>query len=134
MGFICAVKPLVETQCAEIGASEVTLHREVLENCFSILYSRRGWKQLQPKSRAVRTPVAITTGTGAGLDHSCSHPLLRLPGIRKVNSLQKCISKRQVVNEDLILCSRWFLLNRTAEKCLIKKSILGWEPKRDHFR
>lgn len=76
-----------ETHYAESGVSGMTFHREVFENWCSILYSRRGWKQLQPRSRAVWTPVAITTGTGAGLDHSCRHLLFHLPGVRKVKSL-----------------------------------------------
>ncbi|XP_063183389.1 brain and acute leukemia cytoplasmic protein isoform X3 [Chroicocephalus ridibundus] len=43
--------------------------------------AQRGWKQPHPGSRAAGTPVAITTGTGAGLDRSCRHLLLHLPGI-----------------------------------------------------
>lgn len=43
------------------------------------------------------------------------------------------MNKHQVVNEELLLCSRVFLVNQTAEEHLIKKSVLAWEPKTAHF-
>lgn len=109
---------LAETQDGEYRVSEVTLHREVFENAFPFFtVARLGAAQW--KSRAVRTPVAITTGTSAGLDHSCRHLLLRLPRVCKGKTLAG-MSKQASGCKLRTWCSRRLLVNWTAEKYLIK--------------
>lgn len=76
---------------------------------------RRGRQRPQPRSAAVGAQVATATGPGAAA--ICAFLYQVYTTLRAV---QKWISKHQVVNEELILCSRWFLLNQTAEGYLIK--------------